>query len=224
MSLNRRSLFEIYALRDKMDQVLTSVTKQTSGLVSDSCSVPGMPDVIIGLDSHLQNLKQILLKDDTHVLTISAPGRCGKTTLAKMLCHDNEIKDIFGDNILYLTVSRTTSLKTIIQKLFSHFNVNACELETNEDAKNQLENMFRKMGSKNILLVLDDVWSESESIIQDLKFTIPGYKIFITSRFSFSRFGSKYELNLLNDQDAKTLFCYSAFHNTNPRLTFQMML
>ncbi|KAL4581813.1 hypothetical protein LXL04_006343 [Taraxacum kok-saghyz] len=215
MSLNRRSLFEIYALGDKMDQVLTAVTKQTSGLLSDSCSVPGMPDVIIGLDSHLQNLKQILLKDDTHVLTVSAPGGCGKTTLAKMLCHDNEIKDIFGDNILYVTVSKTTSLKTIIQKLFSHFHVNACELQTDEDAKNQLENMFRKMKSKNILLVLDDVWSESESIIQDLKFTIPGYKILVTSRFLFSRFGSTFDLSLLNDEDAKTLFCYSAFHNTN---------
>ncbi|KAL4581814.1 hypothetical protein LXL04_006345 [Taraxacum kok-saghyz] len=216
MSLNRRSLFEIYALGDKMDQVLTAVTKQTSGLVSDSCSVPGMPDVIIGLDSHLQNLKQILLKDDTHVLTVSAPGGCGKTTLTKMLCHDNEIKDIFGDNILYVTVSRTTSLKTIIQKLFSHYHVNACELQSDEEAKNQLENMFRKMGSKNILLVLDDVWSESESIIQDLKFTITGYKILITSRNLFSRFGSTYHLSLLTDQDAKTLFCYSAFHNTNP--------
>ena len=75
--------------------------------------------------------------------------------------------------------------------------------------------MFRKMKSKNILLVLDDVWSESESIIQDLKFTIPGYKILITSRNVFSRFGSTYDLSLLNDQDAKTLFCYSAFHNTN---------
>lgn len=93
--------------------------------------------------------------------------------------------------------------------------MNHCELQTDEEAKNQLENFMRQMGSKNILLVLDDVWSESESLIEDLKFPISGYKILVTSRFLFSRFGSTYELTLLNDQDAKTLFCSSAFHNMN---------
>ncbi|CAI9283004.1 unnamed protein product [Lactuca saligna] len=214
LSSSRRSLFELYALGDKLDQVLAAVTKQTGGF-SDSCSVPGLPDVIIGLDFHLQELKRMLLKDETQIVTVSAPGGCGKTTLVKMLCHDNEIKGIFGDNIFYVTVSRTTSIKTIIQKLFAHFHVNHCELQTDEEAKNQLENFMRQMGSKNILLVLDDVWSESESLIQDLKFPISGYKILVTSRFLFSRFGSTYELTLLNDQDAKTLFCSSAFHNMN---------
>ncbi|KAL7603108.1 hypothetical protein Lser_V15G20232 [Lactuca serriola] len=214
LSSSRRSLFEIYALGDKLDQVLAAVTKQTDGF-SDSCSVPGLPDVIIGLDFHLQELKRMLLKDETQVVTVSAPGGCGKTTLVKMLCHDNEIKGIFGDNIFYVTVSRTTSIKTLIQKLFAHFHVNHCELQTDEEAKNQLENFMRQMGSKNILLVLDDVWSESESLIEDLKFPISGYKILVTSRFLFSRFGSTYELTLLNDQDAKTLFCSSAFHNMN---------
>ncbi|CAH1452789.1 unnamed protein product [Lactuca virosa] len=211
---SRRILFEIYALGDKLDQVLAAVTKHTDGF-SESCSVPGLPDVIIGLDFHLQELKRMVLKEDTQLITVSAPGGCGKTTLVKMLCHDNEIKGIFGDNIFYVTVSRTTSLKTIIQKLFAHFNVNHCELQTDEEAKNQLENFLSEMGSKNILLVLDDVCSESESFIEDLKFPISGYKILVTSRFLFSRFGSTYELTLLNDPDAKTLFCSSAFHNMN---------
>ncbi|KAI3500513.1 hypothetical protein L1887_36335 [Cichorium endivia] len=214
ISTSKRSLAEIYALGDKLDEVLASVTKQAGGF-SDSCSVPGLPDVIIGLDVHLQEVKRMLLKDDNQVLTVSAPGGCGKTTLAKMLCHDNEIKGIFGDNIFYVTVSRTTSLKTIVQKLFTHLNVNCCGLQTDEEAKNQLENFLRQMRSKNILLVLDDVWSESESLIQDLKFTIPGYKILVTSRFLFLGLGSTYELTLLNIQDAKTLFCSYAFHNMN---------
>ncbi|KAI3500512.1 hypothetical protein L1887_36334 [Cichorium endivia] len=214
ISTSKRSLAEIYALGDKLDEVLASVTKQAGGF-SDSCSVPGLPDVIIGLDVHLQELKRMLLKDDNQVLTVSAPGGCGKTTLTKMLCHDDEIKGIYGDNIFYVTVSRTTSLKTIVQKLFAHFSVKCCGLQTDEEAKNQLENFLRQMRSKNILLALDDVWSESESLVQDLKFTILGYKILVTSRFLFLGLGSTYELTLLNDQDAKTLFCSYAFHNNN---------
>ncbi|MFS7891077.1 putative powdery mildew resistance protein, RPW8 [Helianthus anomalus] len=192
-------------------EVVSSVTKRAGGF-SNSCNVPGLPDVIVGLDSHFKEVKRMLLKDDIQVLTVSAPGGCGKTTLAKMLCHDNDIKGIFGDNIFYITVSRTTSLKTIVQKLFTHhLNVNNPEFRTDEEAKNALEKMMRQMGSQKILLVLDDVWAESESLIEELKFPIPGYTILVTSRFQFSGIGSTYELSLLNDEDARTLLCHSAF-------------
>ncbi|KAK1422015.1 hypothetical protein QVD17_24851 [Tagetes erecta] len=117
-----------------------------------SCSsISGLPDFVVGLDVHLKVLKRVLLK------------------------YDDEIKGIFGDNIIY-----------VINKL-------------------------RQMGSQKTLLVLDDVWSESESLIQDLKFLIPGYAILVTSRFMFSRIVLMYELSLLNDEDARTLFCHSAF-------------
>nr|GEV25898.1 probable disease resistance protein At5g66900 [Tanacetum cinerariifolium] len=211
VSPSMRTLMEINALGDKMDQVLSIVTERAGGF-SSSCSVPGLPDVVVGLDLHLQELKRRLLKNDNQVLAISAPGGCGKTTLIKLLCHDNDVKGIFGENIFYVTVSRTTSLKTVVQKLFAQYlNVKHYEIQTDEEAKNQLENVLRQMGSERILLVLDDVWSESESIIQDLKFPIQGYQILVTSRFIFSRFGSNYELSLLSDEDARTLLCYSAF-------------
>ncbi|KAM0000746.1 putative powdery mildew resistance protein, RPW8 [Helianthus debilis subsp. tardiflorus] len=192
-------------------EVVSSVTKRAGGF-SNSCNVPGLPDVIVGLDSHFKEVKRMLLKDDIQVLTVSAPGGCGKTTLAKMLCHDNDIKGVFRDNIFYVTVSRTTSLKTIVQKLFTHYhNVNNPEFRTDEEAKNALEKMMRQMGSQKILLVLDDVWSKSESLIHELKFPMPGYTILVTSRFQFSGIGSTYELSLLNDEDARTLLCHSAF-------------
>lgn len=68
---------------------------------------------------------------------------------------------------------------------------------------------------QEVLLVLDDVWSESESLVEDLKFQIPGYKILVTSRFLFPRFNSTYELSMLNVEDARTLFRYSAFPTDN---------
>ncbi|GJV58750.1 probable disease resistance protein [Tanacetum coccineum] len=77
----------------------------------------------------------------------SAPVEWWKTTLIKMLCHDNDVKGIFGENIIYVTVSRTTSLKTIVQKLFAQLsNVKHYEIQTDEEAKNQLENVLRQMG------------------------------------------------------------------------------
>lgn len=118
---------------------------------------------------------------------------------------------IFGDNILYVTVSTETSLKGIGRNLFKHYGVNDFDFKSEEDAKNQIENLIKQKGSGKTLLVLDDVWPKSESVVKDLKFDIPGYKILVTSRSSIPGSKSVYSLSLLNVQDAKTLFCHSAF-------------
>ncbi|KDP31880.1 hypothetical protein JCGZ_12341 [Jatropha curcas] len=80
-----------------------------------------------------------------------------------------------------------------------------------EDALNQLENLLRSIGPDPILLVLDDVWSGAEPLVEKLTFPIPGYKILVTSRFEFPRFGSSYKLRTLSDADAITLFHDLAF-------------
>ena len=73
------------------------------------------------------------------------------------------------------------------------------------------------MATNPILLILDDVWSGSESLVHKLKFTLPDYKILVTSRFAFPRFDFTYRLKPLNDDDAMTLFHHSAFlQNGNP--------
>jgi hypothetical protein len=57
-----------------------------------SCAVPRPPDFIVGFDVHMKKLKMQLLKEEVSVLVLTAPGGCGKTTLVKMLCQDEEIK------------------------------------------------------------------------------------------------------------------------------------
>ncbi|KAI3704367.1 hypothetical protein L1987_74585 [Smallanthus sonchifolius] len=74
-----------------MDQVLSAVTTHHVCANPRSYRVPGLPEHIVGFNRHLEELKCRLLNYDTQVL-ISGPVGCGKTTLAKLLCHDNEIK------------------------------------------------------------------------------------------------------------------------------------
>lgn len=51
-------------------------------------------DFMVGLDVSLKELKRWLLKDGESRIVVSAPGGCGKTTLAKRLCHDLQVKGI----------------------------------------------------------------------------------------------------------------------------------
>lgn len=72
----------------------------TPNAFSGWSDAPAVLDAVVGLDVPLLELKKMLLKamDDEPVVVISAPGGCGKTTLAKMVCHDQEITSIMMSN------------------------------------------------------------------------------------------------------------------------------
>ncbi|KAM7510332.1 hypothetical protein LguiB_009207 [Lonicera macranthoides] len=164
------------------------------------CDVPGLPDFIVGLDEPLKELKGMVLQNGVSVVVLSAPGGSGKTTLH------------YGNNIFFVTVSKTSSLNDIIQDIFQHKGHSRPQFRNEDIAINQLE-IFMKQLMQGILLVLDDVWPEWESLIEKFQFRIDKYKILVTSRFEFTRFPHKYKLNILNNKDSMTLFCRSAFQN-----------
>lgn len=111
-----------------------------------------------------------------------------------------------------MTISKSANITSIVGKIFK------CRLpdskmphfQNDDDAINHLEYLLKQIGPSPILLVLDDVWPDWESLIDNLTFSLPNYKILVTSRFSFPRFSPVYDLKILNDQDAMTLFCHSA--------------
>lgn len=90
-------------INEKLDLILDRSNISASG-VSSWGSVPGLRDQVIGFDEPLKDLKKMLLKDKKTVTLVSAPGGCGKTTLAKMLCQDPEIKGLTSSTN-YITLS-----------------------------------------------------------------------------------------------------------------------
>ncbi|XWS29374.1 hypothetical protein CRYUN_Cryun24cG0024100 [Craigia yunnanensis] len=185
--------------------------------VVGSCKVPEPPGKVVGFDVPLKELKMKLFKDGVSVIVVSAPGGSGKTTLVKELCRDEEVKGKFKDNIFYVTVSKTPNLEVILRKLLQLKDHRMPEFQSEEDALNHLKQNLRQMATNPILLILDDVWSGSESLVDKLKFTLPDYKILVTSRFAFPRFDFTYHLKPLNDDYAMTLFRHFAFlQNGNP--------
>jgi hypothetical protein len=117
----------------------------------------------------------------------------------------------FEDNILFVKVSQTPNMMLIVQNLFSYKGIQPdFQIQTEEDAINQLPQLLYQIGSNPILLILDDVWIGSESLPEKFKFDIPNYKILVTSRTAFPRFEFTYNLKPLNEVDAMELFCNSA--------------
>ncbi|KAK6128941.1 hypothetical protein DH2020_037315 [Rehmannia glutinosa] len=189
-----------------------------SGQFVGWCSAPAAPDFVVGVEQSLEELREMLLEDGENVVVLSAPGGCGKTTLAKMICHDEKIKGVFGENIFFVTVSRSPCLSVIVQKIFQTVtdNQRVANFQSDEDAINQLEQLFQRHIRQNpVLLVLDDVWSSSsgeESLIEKFMLNRPCFKVLVTSRCVFPRFNT-YRLKPLSYHQAVELFRHFAFEN-----------
>lgn len=103
--------------------------------------------------------------------------------------------------------------------MIHHKGKNVPQIETEESAIDQLQQLLGEIGEVPVLLVLDDVWSESESLLE--KFwsdKVQDYKILVTSRFELSGFGTPHKLNPLNHEDARKLFLHSAIPKSSSSL------
>nr|AAN62760.1 disease resistance protein-like protein MsR1 [Medicago sativa] len=177
--------------------------------------VPENPKFTVGLDIPFSKLKMELLRDGSSTLVLTGLGGLGKTTLATKLCWDQEVNGKFMENIIFVTFSKTPMLKTIVERIHEHCGYPVPEFQNDEDAVNRLGLLLKKVEGSPLLLVLDDVWPSSESLVEKLQFQISDFKILVTSRVAFPRFSTTCILKPLAHEDAVTLFHHYALMEKN---------
>ena len=75
---------------------------------------------------------------------------------------------MFEDNILFVNVSKTPNVKVIVQNLFNYKDMQPkVQIQSDEDAIDQLSQLLNHIRPNPILLILDDVWLGSESLDQN---------------------------------------------------------
>ena len=85
-------------------------------------------------------------------------------------------------------------------------------LQNEENPFKWLQKFVTERGQNPLLLVWYDVQSGSESLPDKFnEFKMPSYKVLVTSRYHFPKFGRPYHLETLKDEDAMALFRCSAF-------------
>ena len=67
--------------------------------------------------------------------------------------------------IYIAVISKTPNLKVIVQKVFHHVGLMP-HFQSDEDAVNHLQQLPKQIGSNPILLILDDVWPGSETLLE----------------------------------------------------------
>ncbi|XP_057840518.2 uncharacterized protein LOC131050374 [Cryptomeria japonica] len=177
----------------------------------------GKSHIFVGLEKSTGDLKELLFNNEVSVVGVQCMGGGGKTTLALALCNDTQIKGYFGNNICFVTVSESPNLKGILEIMWEKIvGGKKPEFQNVEDVHIQLQQQLSRQ-SMPTLVILDDVWTIV--CLEKLLLEGPGYKTLITTRDSSiiprNLSVRLYQLPLLDQEDALSLFCFWAFGQTS---------
>lgn len=176
-----------------------------------------VPDNPVGLDNPIDEVRQILLRDDVHIVGVTGMGGSGKTTLASALSNNPKVKASFHD-IIFITVSQlngnANGILDIIETMWDKIGCGPKpRFGSIEDAHNQLQENLMRRTNLRTLVILDDVWSPLNAT--QLVFKAKGYKTFITTRHDSTipktRDSRLYKMRMLEEAHGLSLFCQYAF-------------
>ncbi|XP_057744965.1 putative disease resistance RPP13-like protein 1 [Arachis stenosperma] len=158
------------------------LTTPTNSAVDDSA--------ICGRDDERKNLKEYLLSEDAvadgggkiGVLAIVGMGGLGKTTLAKLLYNDPQVKGKF-DVKAWASVSKDFDVVKLAKSLLESITSAATNLDNFDALRAELQ---KNLSGKRFLLVLDDIWNAAYVAWTNLMpiFNVGqmGSKIIVTTR------------------------------------------
>ncbi|XAR64074.1 hypothetical protein NMG60_11024278 [Bertholletia excelsa] len=164
----------------------------------------------IAMDLGKKRVKEMVIENnDSGVVGICGIGGSGKTTLAREIFRDAEVRSYFKNRVLFVTVSQSPNVEQL--KLKIRGMVTRSNFGSSGDIIPQWPLKFDAKGLVRTLVILDDVWALS--VLEQLISRIPGCKTLVVSRFKFptSVVNCTYELELLGEDEAMSLFCHSAF-------------
>ncbi|HEX6704499.1 MAG TPA: NB-ARC domain-containing protein [Albitalea sp.] len=119
---------------------------------------PPLPAQFVGRKAMLDEIKAWLTQESEPMgmLTLVGLGGIGKTSLACMLCHDDEVGDFFADGVLWLTLGAEAELRNGLIKLLLALGVPETELAA-VDLEEARRRLTQLMSARRLLTVYDDV-------------------------------------------------------------------
>ncbi|XP_073013673.1 putative disease resistance protein RGA3 [Typha latifolia] len=216
-----RDFLELLNLDGKKKPTITS--QRITG------SLPTIRHSFVGHEKEKEGIINFLLKTESHanerilVLPILGIGGVGKTTLAQYVYNDERVESHFSLK-MWICVSESFDVVKLTREMLDHSN--SCYNHTGVQSFEILQAMLRKILRTEIfLLVLDDVWNETEREAWDtvkapLYAGKNGSKILLTSRLEKAAklMGTVNPIKIegLIEDDYWSLFTECAFGDAKP--------
>jgi hypothetical protein len=112
-------------------------------------------------DEFNQMITNLLEKKRKEPVAISAAlhgaGGYGKTTLARALCHDERVQEVFYDGILWVTLGKEPG--DLIDKVNDLIELLSGERPGFKSIESAANHLTELLASRHMLIVIDDVWN-----------------------------------------------------------------
>ncbi|GKV29284.1 hypothetical protein SLEP1_g38221 [Rubroshorea leprosula] len=149
---------------------------------------------VYGREEDVSKIVRLLVdsssQHDLPVMIMVGMAGLGKTTIAKAVLKNDKIREHFGDNKMWVCVSENFDVKMILMEILK-----SCGGSSSGDGDFGskdivMKKIQEKLGEKNYLLILDDVWNEERERWEDLRDCLLGIsgskgsrgKVLVTTR------------------------------------------
>ena len=160
---------------------LTGASREPVALYDPSIPLP--PAIhLVGRNEELASLRQRLRSGGSVALTAlnGLPG-VGKTALTITLAHDPEVRAHFKDGILWAGLGPHPNMQGHLSRWGTLLGLSSSEMSTLNGAEAWAVALRRTIGSRAMLLVIDDAWTLEEALL--LKVGGPNCVHLVTTRF-----------------------------------------
>lgn len=129
-------------------------------------SPPMLPPMVVSRDALMDSLRQSVATVQQQALihgkTIALHGAAGmgKTTILTALAHDEIVRAQFPDGVLWAVAGEAG--RTQLLTWASALGVDQAVLATSPSRTHLKQHMFDALGSRRVLLLVDEVWSEAD--------------------------------------------------------------
>ena len=126
---------------------------------------PAPPETYVQRTKEYMQLRALLLderRENPVAITtaLQGAGGFGKTTLAKALCHDDDIIDAFTDGILWVELGQQAP--DVLGGLTSLYQALTGEQPGFTRVEQAAQQLAARLEDKTALIVIDDVWRQSD--------------------------------------------------------------
>ncbi|KAJ9189178.1 hypothetical protein P3X46_000504 [Hevea brasiliensis] len=183
------------------------------------CKVEEKPDISI-FDGDIDDIVEMLLRDDPNCLTISIVGMegTGKTSLAKLIYENQAIADKFA----YRAWVPAASMDSLMRQIAGdeYINMTSVVQDWNEFLRSSRQMLNASLKSKKYLIVIDEVcseslWNELGVAFNDLsngtRIIFTARKVGLTPQISERNF--TYRLQLRSNDESWALFTHTLNRN-----------
>lgn len=163
---------------------------------------------LVGRDELLYNIKRQLYNGETVAYTAihGLPG-VGKTALALTLAHDQELREHFPDEILWVSLGPKPDVLGLLGRWGVHLGIAPAEISAPTSCEAWAKAIFSAIGRRRMLLIIDDAW-DTESA-HAFRVAGPHCAYLLTTRFPevalhFAPYGATV-VRELSEKDGLTL-------------------